>query len=220
MKKVVTIIACLFALGVSNKAKAQRIGFEGGLNQSNVILSIDDEELYKSTLNKSGVRFGLNYDHSITDLFGLETGVYFSQKGLLAEEVTEIGFFGSAKTTMDLTLNYLEIPILGVLSKDFGKFKAFLKAGPYIGAGLTGKYKMESEYLGMIESEEEKVKWDEDDFKRLDYGLLFGTGLEYNSFSLGCSYGLGLANFSQYSEEGDVIKNRTLNVSLGYKLGL
>ena len=43
MKKVVTIIACLFALGVSNKAKAQRIGFEGGLNQSNVILSVDDE---------------------------------------------------------------------------------------------------------------------------------------------------------------------------------
>ena len=121
---------------------------------------------------------------------------------------------------MDLTLNYLEIPILGVLSKDFGKFKAFLKAGPYIGVGLTGNYKMESEYLGMIESEEEKVKWDDDDFKRLDYGLLFGTGLEYNSFSLGCSYGLGLANFSQYSEEGDMIKNRTLNVSLGYKLGL
>ena len=58
-----------------------------------------------------------------------------------------------------------------------------------------------------------------DELKRLDYGLTMGVGVEINSIQIGITYGLGLANISTYVEYDSKINNRVLGISVGYFFG-
>jgi len=58
-----------------------------------------------------------------------------------------------------------------------------------------------------------------DFLKRLDFGLTGGAGIEINFIQIDLSYGLGLANISSYTNDGDKINNRVLGIFLGYKFG-
>lgn len=90
--------------------------------------------------------------------------------------------------------------------------------------GLSGKSKYEVTDWDETETEteEEDIKWGSDyesDFKRLDFGLTMGAGVEINSIQIGLTYGLGLANISPSTDNGSKINNRVLGLSVGYKFG-
>jgi hypothetical protein len=89
--------------------------------------------------------------------------------------------------------------------------------------GLSGGSKLETTYGGNTESDTEAVNWgsdaENDDFKRLDFGLVAGAGVEINSILIGVSYGYGLANISSYTADGTRVSNRILSVSAGYRFG-
>jgi hypothetical protein len=55
-----------------------------------------------------------------------------------------------------------------------------------------------------------------DDFRNIDYGTVFGAGIEYNDFSLTFLYSLGLANIYPKSN-GDKIRNQSISIHLGYR---
>jgi hypothetical protein len=115
-------------------------------------------------------------------------------------------------------LYYLDIPLNAKTYFDVGGQKVFVTLGPYLGMGLLGKCK--SEVDG--ESESEDVKWgssDEDDYKRLDFGVAAGAGIELNTIRIGVSYGLGLANISPTTEGGFKISNRVIGISVAYIFG-
>ena len=66
------------------------------------------------------------------------------------------------------------------------------------------------------------MKWgsdDEDDFKRLDFGLGIGAGVAFNAFEVGLGYALGLANISSYTEGGSKASHKVFSVSVAYKFG-
>lgn len=94
---------------------------------------------------------------------------------------------------------------------------------PYVGMGLFGMYKTEDTFDGETETDSETIDWGsvkgESDFKRLDYGLTMGAGVEINVIQIGLTYNLGLANISPYSDKGYKRNNRVLALSLGYKFG-
>lgn len=122
-----------------------------------------------------------------------------------------------------LNIYYLDIPLTAKAIFDVGGSKIYGTFGPYIGMGLSGKIK--SEYTGNYETEtdEEDINFgsdkDEDDLKRLDYGLTAGVGIELKSIQIGINYNLGLANISSYTDDGNKISNRVLGISVGYKFG-
>ena len=129
----------------------------------------------------------------------------------------------TVKFEAKLNLIYLDIPLTAKASFDLGGARIYGVFGPYIGMGLSGKNKFEITAMGETETEEEDIKLgsdeDEDDVKRLDFGLTMGAGVEISSIQIGLSYGLGLANISPYTDGGSKISNRVLGISVGYKFG-
>jgi hypothetical protein len=211
---------------ISNQSYGQSIGLRGGLNLSNMLIKDDNETYSEDFKLKPGYQFGAIAEFPISNIFSLETGLLLTTKGYrFTLEETEDG--DSYKYTQQLNLLYLDIPLTAKASFNIGNAKIYGLFGPYIGFGLSGKYKeiYEETSDGETESEEEeeKVKWgsdEESDIKRLDYGLVMGAGVEFKSFQLGLNYNLGLANISSYSEDGLKFNNRVIGITVAYKLAL
>lgn len=67
--------------------------------------------------------------------------------------------------------------------------------------------------MGETISSSEKIEFDNDDLNRLDGGLVFEAGVEYQKFLVGLNYTMGLLDI------GDKTTNHVYSLSLGYKLG-
>ena len=216
MKKVMRFLLVILISLLCFESFAQTFGIKGGLNLSNMLMESDgDKEDLKMN---PGFHIGGIVDFQFTDLLSLETGLILDTKGFKFEDE------GSGYSYQEkLNLFYLDIPIVLKVSFDVGSnVKIFGAAGPYIGVGLTGKWKSVYEDQGNEDTDEEKVEWgntDDDHLKRLDYGLVFGGGVEISAFIVGISYDLGLANISAYTDYDAKIKNKVLRVSIGFWFG-
>ena len=165
---------------------------------------------------KSGFHVGAFINIPINDYLSVEPGILINMKGSRGEE-TLLGREISGK----LNLFYSDVPVLIK-----GSYKLKNKAivygvlGPYAGIGFFGKATTIIKYEGEEESETREVKWgntEDDDMKRLDYGLTIGGGIDLKSFLLEVSYDFGLANISAETENGLSIKNSVLKISFGYR---
>ena len=207
---------------MTTESYAQTFGVKAGLNLSNMLVEDDDDTYSDDFKVNPGFHVGATAEFPITELFSFETGLLLSTKGFkVSEEETFMG--ETVKYESKLNLIYLDIPLTAKASFDLGGARIYGVFGPYIGMGLSGKSKFEITAMGETETEEEDIKLgsdeDEDDVKRLDFGLTMGAGVEISSIQIGLSYGLGLANISPYTDGGSKISNRVLGISVGYKFG-
>ena len=85
-------------------------------------------------------------------------------------------------------------------------------AGPYIAYGLSGRVK------GNTDSENLKFGSDDDELGRLDYGIDFGVGLEFDHFNFTVAYALGMPDISNH--EMEVQRNGVLSFTIGYFIDL
>ncbi len=209
------IVAVMFCFAA--ESYAQTYGVKAGLNLSNMLMKDDDETYSDDFKMVPGFHVGPTAEFPLTDAISFETGLLLSTKGFKINEEE-----GGAEFKTNINLLYLDLPLTAKATYDLNGTKIFGTFGPYIGMGLTGKYKYEMSYEGESESDSESVEWgsDEDsDFKRLDYGLTIGAGVEVKSFIVGVSYGLGLANIAAETEGDYKVNNRVLGISVGYKFG-
>jgi outer membrane protein W len=209
------VLISLFCL----QANAQSYGLKAGLNLSNM-LNKDDDDTYSNDYKMNpGFHIGAIVDVPFNDLLSFETGLLFTTKGMKYEDE----YLGTDLTTK-VNLYYLDIPLTLKASYELGEgLKMFGAVGPYVGVGLSGKIKSTTEYLDNETTNDDDIEWgsdeDEDDLKRLDMGLTFGGGVEFNSITIGISYDLGLSNISTYQDYGTTSKNRVLRFSVGYNFG-
>lgn len=218
MKIITKLMVIAIVFGLTTQAFAQEFGIRAGLNMSNMLVK-DDDDTYSDDYNsKLGFHVGGTVEFPFSDMFALETGLFVNTKGFKYTE-DDIESRSDDEYKMTLNLYYIDIPINAKGIYDAGDVKVFATAGPYIGVGLTGKWKYE---MG-DEEDSEDVEWgsdeDEDDFTRLDFGVGFGAGVEYKAFLFGLGYNLGLANISPYKDDGFKINNRVFQVTVGYKFG-
>ncbi len=205
------VIVALFAISI--KGYAQTFGARAGFNLSNMLIK-DNEDTYSDNFKmKPGFHLGATAEFPINETFAFETGLLLSTKGAKESE-SESGYDYSSV----INLYYFDIPLTGKAYYSVGNVKIFGLFGPYVGIGLSGKTKYSetgsSDY-------NESVKWgndsDNDDLKRMDFGLTFGGGVVFNAFEVGLCYNLGLKNISSDTGDGFKINNRVLGISLGYK---
>jgi hypothetical protein len=220
MKNLSRIFAICIAMAFCANGFSQSFGIKAGLNLSNVLIE-DADDTYSDDFNmKPGFHVGPTVEFPLSDLVSFETGLLLSTKGYKYEESADM-MGASVNYEQSLNLLYLDIPLTAKAKFDMGGVALYGAAGPYVGIGLTGKSKFEMSGGGESESEDTDVEWgsdeNEDDLKRLDFGLTVGAGVEVNSFLIGVNYGLGLANISPATENDFKINNRVLALSLGYK---
>ena len=221
MKTVLKLFIVVFMLSLTSQTFAQpTFGVKGGLSLSNMNWSsIDfffDTDDFKM---KPGFHVGPTIEVPITEMLSFESGLILGTRGTRMKE--EIDMEGPVDVKFNINLLYLDVPLNLKAYFDLGGVKAYGSFGPYIGIGLSGKMKMEASYQGDSETETIDIEWgsdaEEDDLKRLDYGLAFGAGVDIKPITIGVSYGLGLANISAYTDGDASIKNSLITLSFGYK---
>jgi hypothetical protein len=104
-----------------------------------------------------------------------------------------------------------------------GSISVYGSVGPYLGFGLAGNIATKVTYGELSETGKRSIQWGSeqgaDDFERYNYGATFGAGVKVQSFKIGVSYNLGLANLSPASESGSKINSSALEISIGYMFG-
>jgi hypothetical protein len=188
---------------------------KGGLNLASV-LERDDEYKYSDDyLPKVGFHAGITADIHLQDMFYLETGVLFEQKGF-RYHFKMMGLEIESLTVM----YYLDLPVnLKMRYRVEDDLYAVVTLGPYLGSGLWGNYTETFDFGGITDYETD-IKWGNDEendaVKRLDYGLGVSVGVEYAGLIAGLSLDLGIRNLSPYTDSGDKLKNRAVRLSAGY----
>ena len=180
MKKLlVAIMAVLFAApsfaqyssgGFSLNESTLYYGLRLGLNVSTITGKYVDGD------SKAGMTLGGVIGARVSDAtpIFLESGLYFSGRG-----------------AKDLTLNYLEIPLLikyGVQVSDDIAVLPFI--GPYFSYGIAGKYKTHDGTKVVKDSSY-------DIMKHPDMGFKLGCGAEYNKLYLELGYQFGVLNIAK-----------------------
>ncbi len=199
MKKLLSFLV-IAIIGI-NSVKAQTLSGEvvAGLNIADV------SELD----SRIGFHVGVVGSYGFSNEFN---GAYANAGALISLKGGQLDYGSILKANLDAY--YLEIPIhIGYkhsLSENFAIFGEF---GPYIGIGLFGKSK--------IESEGESISVDtfseDGGVKRFDMGLGFKLGVEINKLiPISVGYDFGLANINN-DNDGGSIKNSNLTISIGYK---
>lgn len=219
MKNPTKLLIAVMVSLLSFESYSQTIRIIGGFNLSNILIK-DNEETYSKDFNMNpGFHIGGTVDFPLSSVLSINTGLFLDSKGFKLKE-EEIDVVIKEK----LNLYYLDIPIVLKASNEFDNgMKIFGIAGPYIGIGLFGKVKSKYEFQGNKETSEDEIEWGndpyEDDFRRFDTGITFGSGIEVKSFLFGISFDLGLFNLVPGSDWNIQVKNRVLRFSVGYRFG-
>jgi hypothetical protein len=207
------LIVCLLGF-ISMQSFAQKFGLQGGINLSNMLYKDDETTISDEFSSNLGFNAGVTFEMGFSDLISLEAALLAENRGFK----WEMDYLGTTvKTTASLL--YIDLPVLLKVGPKLGDVKVFGAAGPYIGYGVTGKFKAESGG----ESDSEDVSWgsdaENDDLKPFDFGAKFGIGAEWKGLCLGGYYSLGLANISPYTDGGTKIANKGISICVGYKFG-
>ncbi len=143
--------------------------------------------------------------------------------GLLADYKMTKQTYTEFDRNNKLSLLYANVPLyLSYRYKMRSRSKIYIGAGPYAGMGLSGKYT----YI-LFEnqaSENEKIKWgsnaNEDDLKRLDYGVSVKAGYRaYRGLDVALSFDLGIPDvYTRFDSQS--MKHRAIRLSIGYALDL
>lgn len=213
MKKTAKLLLIAIVCFTTLNSSAQTFGIRGGLNMANLWLEDWDSDDVDKKMN-IGYHVGVTVDIPLSDALSMESGLLLATKGV---RITETD--GGDKYIMSINNNYLDVPIMFKYSLGVNEtMKFFGELGPYVGIALSGKEKYKTVIDGDTSTETYELDFgndeENDDLKRLDYGLTFGGGLDVGIVQVGLYYDLGMANLSFY--EGDGAKNRVLRLSVLY----
>ena len=198
MKKLFLLLAVILSLQC---AMAQDVSFfvKGGIGLSNYI---GKDAGYDAKLS---YRIGAGLDVHAQNIWGFQTGLYFTESGAKSSLFFE---------TIKLNPWYIEIPLMATATIPIGnKFKMSIGAGPYLAAGIAGKLKNKAGEL----SKDTNLFGDIEDgnlgFKRFDMGLGINLNFEVKRIIFGIDSKFGLTRV----EKGIKSHNLSTQLTVGYR---
>ncbi|MCE5205859.1 MAG: PorT family protein [Porphyromonadaceae bacterium] len=198
-----TVVVTMLAIVTAVSAQVN-LGIKGGINMSNYY---GDELSEKNA--KIGFHIGLSADYEFTPNSALQTGLFFTTKGLKTQDADWNAEYSE-------NLMYLQLPVHYAYKMDVTPgTRIVFHGGPYAAYGVGGS---RNASVGNINAE-----WDVDNifgdgtvqYKPFDAGLGLGVGAEFGPILVDLGWDMGLVNISRTSN-GD-IKNQNAYLSLGYK---
>jgi hypothetical protein len=213
----------LFLSAMSIVASAQfRLGVKGGANYSDLSTAGMTTDLIGEVNAITSWHAGAVFQYKIFD-FVIQPELLFSVQGgdLLNEPYPD----GSAPlrelvgtgTTVAYRSQNLMLPINLQYGREFGKFRVYVQAGPYLNYLLYGTID------GSVDTwEDVNDKWD---FNRFTLGFGFGAGAEIKGFQVSLRYDFDGNEIGEKGTNAHVstninpfydMKERNLGVSVGY----
>ena len=207
MKKLFIITMTLAAFTL--QAQDVTFGAKAGLNFAS--LDITDSNID----GRTSFHLGITAEFEMSDTFSIQSELLYSAQGATEDDGETIG------TTVynddyKFKLNYLQIP---VMAKFYVSEGLSLEVGPQIGFLLSAD--VENDYSTIDNGtvlDSGSIEIDYKDFmKSVDFGLNFGLGYKLDSgLNFGLRYNLGLNDVYDVDGSNTEIKNRVLQLSVGY----
>jgi hypothetical protein len=197
-----------------SKKKKRRVGFgfKAGLNASKLLVKNDDSETSEDDSFKFGAMGGVAVDLPLTNSLSIETGAQFSMKGSKYK-----GSKNELDPSFTRTLNYIQIPAHFKIIPNNGNSSFFFQGGPYLGIAINGS--SESTLNGNKETNDINIGSSDTDFiKLVDFGIGAGFGVQFGAIQIGLTYDFGLANLTNLTDNGGMMKNRVAGLFVGYRL--
>lgn len=217
MKKV--LFALLFSFGAFVFAQAQ-VSVKGGISLATI--AEEGEGYSQSDVdNKSIVApvLGLAYEMNIADIISIQPELLYTQLGG-KNKYTILG----SNIESAYRINYLELPILakvkfGNMDRESAGF--YIAAGPWLGYALNGKETFKSSGLVNLETDRDFTFDDEDNAKRLNYGMVGAAGVTFGRATLDLRYNYGFNNLLDQDADNNndnkpVLQTRGIAMTLGY----
>jgi hypothetical protein len=185
--RTIILLMCSLIIPVSLFAQQIDYGIKGGVNISNLFINdIDDETA------RTGFHAGVYAKVPAGAIFAVQPEILFNTKGTFA---------AYDNGEVDFRLNYIDVPILA----DFKLgTSADIYVGPYVGILLTSNAEPEGTFS------DEYEEFDRSDFAPLDFGLSAGFGINFEIFSIGTRYNLGLVQVAK-SEDAEALLGNARN---------
>jgi hypothetical protein len=198
--------------GVRDAAAQIKPGVLIGVNSASLtipeaLVPVEDIDLTVSVGRRTGLIVGGFIDIPAGRSLAIEFGALFSQKG----SAITISIPGIVSGNADTRIQYLDIPILGVVNvARFSQASVHLLAGPSVGIKLGARLKATVEG----ESETQDIS---DALPSTDVGLTVGGRVEFRQGVLAeFRYTHGFTNLSDGDED---VKNRVYSFLVGYRFG-
>lgn len=222
MKNFKNLFLVLVILSLGFSAAAQTFGVRAGLNLSNAVVKDDVDTYSDDYMYLPGFHAGVLAEFPVAGIISVEGGAFFSTRGYKVEDEMVL-FDEKFEFKYKTTLYYLVIPVTAKATIDVGPLSVFGQLGAYAGSGLSGKFHSETTVAGDTETEEADVEWGndemEDHFKRLDFGLTAGAGVQIKNIRAGVAYDHGLANICTYTQDGYSCVNRVISIYVALVIG-
>jgi hypothetical protein len=185
-------------------------GFKFGMNMANWY-GKDVRDSYTDLKTKTGFITGVFVNLKVFNMLSVQPEILFTQKGTTAS-----AFGISLKTKAD----YVELPVLVKFSlPPISGFSPNAYIGPAVAIKIRG--------VGIVKSGGAKEKENIEDLATLDFGLAFGTGVEYAAtflkflgpaiFLFDVRYTMGLMSVS--TQENVSIRNGVFSILFGLGFG-
>lgn len=199
MKKITAVMILLTAFAAlpafSQSQNVTRFGVKGGVNFANFrVDEIEDNNV------KAGLNLGLFFKMPVSESFAIQPELLYSSKGSKLEYDNALQGKGEYRFNM----NYLELPIMGVIS--IGE-RFNVQVGPYVGYLANTNIKNMEKDFDIVDVDD----LDEDSFNRFDYGLAAGIGFDLNGFVIGARYNYGLAEVGDSGKLSGQLLNNAKN---------
>jgi len=176
----ILFLCCLFVVTGSLSAQnfSPTFGIKAGVNYST--LAVDEDEIDDATY-KTGFTAGFYKITPISDNLSFQSELLYTAKG--AEyEVTG--------RNVEANLGYLEVPLS--LQLHLGKLPVYVFGGAHASYLLNAKYEYAS---GFFEDGQDIVEFDDlDGFKRFEFGVQGGVGVQIGKLSVEARLTRGLSN--------------------------
>jgi len=242
-------IFCMFFLVAVFDAHAQfAIGARAGFHLTNMS---NKDGFSEHSKWKPGFQVGVVGDYALSDAFSIQPGILFATQGNKTERSSDFEILNSRmrqeiRTT--LNINYIKVPVNVQYKLNITGMNLLFQAGPYFGYGLGMRMKTEIIRKGVMDfgfgiehAIDEKDFFDErfkmgsgDNmlYRAFDFGLGFGTGVQFGNMQVVLGYNMGILNivnknisvFQGVPLPEDIlndaiVKNHGLTLSLIYLFG-
>lgn len=220
------LLLCFMITLLENAASAQlKLGIQAGLNFSN-LSAVKTNQALRSSF-RVGYHAGLQVDAEVMRRFYVQTGLLFITKGYTRGDVVNI----------EAEAYYIELPVHFVYKSQLGEGKLLLGAGPYLGYGLGGKWRLPSynegrfnlpamngnlEFANDAGSNNYYSVYPGSTFtygKPFDFGADILVGYEFfKKLSFRLNGQIGLANIAP-KVEGSATADKLRNFGFGFSIG-
>ncbi|HEY3370680.1 MAG TPA: outer membrane beta-barrel protein [Prolixibacteraceae bacterium] len=235
MKKSI-ILSILGILGFLSSNAQFKIGLTGGVDFPKMSVRREYQNDFRIMVNP-GFHVGLASRCQVSENLSIATDLILSRKGL-SQSFHEIGFpiggITDSVKNIDVSLYYIEMPVLMEFKARFEKMNVLFGIGPYVAYGLKGAVDLDiyarsgdihysedvrwSKYNAFTGNMGERVVYESgySQIKRLDYGPALRFGVEFNSLVLSAEFKYGLANLMWEYRADERMNNQTLGLSARY----